>query len=62
MSTSNNNGRALEACLVNTILQLNPKILALDTTLDDQQRDILHFNALPSVQQKLFVIFQIDIA
>lgn len=54
MSTSNNNGRALEACLVNTILQLNPKILALGATLDDQQRDIVHFNALPSVQQKLF--------
>ena len=40
MSVSNNNGRALEARLVEIILQENSSIQPLGSTLNDQLRDL----------------------
>lgn len=57
MSTSNSNGRALEARLVAIILQENPSIQPIGSTLNDQARDLQYFNALPQSQQKEFSDF-----
>ena len=59
MSTSNNIGRALEARLVEIICQQNQNISLIGSTASDQQRDLLRFNALPTVQQQLFSDFSI---
>lgn len=57
MSVSNNNGRALEARLVEIILQENSSIQPLGSTLNDQLRDLQHFNALPQLYQNEFSDF-----
>ena len=57
MSISNNNGRALEARLVDIIIQRNPSIQPLGSTLNDQTRDLQHFNALSQPYQKEFSDF-----
>lgn len=57
MSISNNNGRALEARLVDIIIQRNPSIQPLGSTLNDQTRDLQHFNALSPLYQKEFSDF-----
>lgn len=59
MSKSNDNGRALEAILVDAIVQKNPSIQLIGSTKSDQIRDLVHFNALPSGQQKDFSDFSI---
>lgn len=57
MSVSNNNGRALEARLVEIILQKNSSIQPLGSTLNDQVRDLQHFNALSQLYQNEFSDF-----
>lgn len=59
MSKSNNNGRALEARLVEVITQQNSKISLIGSTNSDQIRDLVHFYALPTNQQKDFSDFSI---
>ena len=57
MTRSNNNGRALEARLVDIICQQNSQIFLLGTTQQDQVRDLSYFGALPAYQQQLFSEF-----
>lgn len=59
MSKSNDNGRALEARLVEVITQQNSKIRLIGSTNSDQIRDLVHFYALPIDQQKDFSDFSI---
>lgn len=59
MSKSNNNGRALEAKLVDVLCQQNSNISLLGATAQDQQRDLVHFSALSQVQQQLFTDFAV---
>lgn len=59
MSVSNNNGRALEAKLVDVLCQQNSNISLLGATAQDQQRDLVHFSALSQVQQQLFTDFAV---
>ena len=62
MTTSNNNGRALEAKLVDVLCQGNPTISLVGTTQQDQQRDLAYFAALPQAQQQLFEDFAVRYA
>lgn len=62
MTTSNNNGRALEAKLVDVLYQGNPTISLVGTTPQDQQRDLAYFTALPQAQQQLFEDFAVRYA
>lgn len=57
VTRSNNNGRALEARLVDIICQQNSQIVLLGTTQQDQVRDLAYFGALPVYQQQLFSEF-----
>lgn len=59
MSKSNDNGRALEARLVEVITQQNSKIRLIGSTNSDQIRDLVHFYALPIDQQKDFSDFSL---
>lgn len=59
MSKSNDNGRALEARLVEVITQQNSRIRLIGSTNSDQIRDLVHFYALPIDQQKDFSDFSI---
>ena len=59
MSKSNDNGRALEARLVEVITQQNSKIRLIGSTINDQIRDLVHFHALPIDQQTDFSDFSI---
>lgn len=59
MSKSNDNGRALEARLVEVITQQNSKIRLIGSTNSDQIRDLVHFYALPIDQQNDFSDFSI---
>jgi hypothetical protein len=62
MTTSNNNGRALEAKLVDVLCQKNSTISLVGTTHQDQQRDLAYFAALPQSQQQLFEDFAVKYA
>lgn len=62
MSVSNNNGRALEAKLVDVLCQRNSNISLLGTTAQDQQRDLTYFSALAQLQQQLFTDFSVKYA
>lgn len=62
MTRSNNNGRALEAKLVDVLYQQNPNITLIGATLQDQQRDLTYFFALPIAQQQVFTEFAITYA
>lgn len=57
MSKSNDNGRALEARLVEVISKKNQQIKLIGSTINDQIRDLVHFHALPDAQQKDFSDF-----
>lgn len=59
MSKSNDNGRALEARLVEVMTQQNSKICLIGSTINDQIRDLVHFHALPIDQQADFSDFSI---
>lgn len=59
MSKSNDNGRALEARLVEVITQQNLNIHLIGSTKNDQIRDLVHFYELPIEQQKDFSEFSI---
>lgn len=59
MSKSNDNGRALEARLVEVITQQNLNIHLIGSTKNDQIRDLVHFYELPVEQQKDFSEFSI---
>lgn len=59
MSKSNDNGRALEARLVEVITQQNLNIYLIGSTKNDQIRDLVHFYELPVEQQKDFSDFSI---
>lgn len=59
MSKSNDNGRALEARLVEVITQQNLNIHLIGSTKNDQIRDLVHFYELPVGQQKDFSEFSI---
>jgi hypothetical protein len=59
MSKSNDNGRALEARLVEVIAQQNSNIRLIGSTNSDQIRDLVHFHALSISQQKDFSDFSI---
>lgn len=54
MSKSNNNGRALEACLVHTLVSLNPNLQLSKITQHAQARDLKHFDKLPPNEQLFF--------
>jgi hypothetical protein len=62
MSKSNDNGRALEARLVEVITLQNPKIQLIGSTPNDQIRDLIHFQALTENQKKDFTDFSIRYA
>lgn len=62
MTTSNNNGRALEAKLVDVLCQKNSAISLVGTTQQDQQRDLAYFAALSQAQQQLFEDFAVKYA
>jgi hypothetical protein len=59
MTTSNNNGRALEAKLVDVLYQENPTISLVGTTQQDQQRDLAYFAALPQAQHSFLRTLQL---
>lgn len=59
MTTSNSNGRALEAKLVDVLCQINSNIILLGATQQDQQRDLAYFDVLPVLQQQLFSDFAV---
>ena len=59
MSKSNDNGRALEARLVEVITQQNLNIHLIGSTKSDQIRDLVHFYKLSVEQQKDFSDFSI---
>lgn len=62
MSKSNDNGRALEARLVEVITLQNPEIQLIGSTPNDQIRDLIHFQALTENQKKDFTDFSIRYA
>ncbi len=59
MTRSNNNGRALEAKLVDVLYQQNRGITLIGATQQAQQRDLTYFSALPVMQQRLFSDFSV---
>jgi hypothetical protein len=54
-SASNDNGRALEYCLVARLVELNPAIALLGNTVQDQQRDVLYFRNLSQALRDNFI-------